>query len=177
MKRKILILLTLLSAGSLYAFDYASYKFKDLDEIVCKSKFYDPERTEGQSLLIPPPRIHLFEKLIRYPFKCDGQPIEYLLMVATRLPIEKIPSVNMCMQIESRNGEKIVVFIQDSISEYVQKEYELGQKIHLWASWLFVNSSDKKPYFVVNGIGPPEDAEQVASPEGGTYPKKVDTKT
>ena len=33
-------------------------------------------------------------------------------------------------------------------------EYELGDGIELWALWLFVNASDRKPYFIVNAIGP-----------------------
>ena len=153
MKKIMLILLVLLFAGNLQAFDFQSYKLRDLDEIINESNLYDPEKTEGQSLLIPPHRIHLYEKIIKYPFKCDGELIQFLLIMTTGVPKEKLPSVNTCMQIESRKGVKIGVFIQDSIAEYIEKEYELGQRIHLRCLWLFVNSSDKKPYFVVNAIG------------------------
>ncbi len=73
-----------------------------------------------------------------------------------------MPSINTCMQIESKKGERIGVFIQDSIAGYVEKEYGLGQEIHLWSLWLFVNASDKKPYFVINAIG---DAERGGPPD------------
>ena len=161
MKRMILILLAVLLAGNLYAFDYASYNLRDLDEIIAESKMYDPEQTSGQSLLIPPPRIHLYEKLVGYPFKCDGQPVVFILAMALNKTVDEMPSINSCMQIESKTGEKIGVFAQDSIAQYIEKEYHPGQKIHLWSLWLFVNSSDKKPYFVINAIG---DAEGPALP-------------
>jgi hypothetical protein len=149
----ILIWVALLYAGNLYAFDYVSYKPRDLDEIIGESKIYDPEKTTGQSLLTPPPRIHLYEKLVRYPFKCDTRPIVLMLAMAFNRKEDEMPLINTCMQIESKTGEKIGVFIQDSIAQYVEKEYDLGQKVHLWSMWLFVNSSDKKPYFVINAIG------------------------
>jgi hypothetical protein len=160
----ILILVALLLGGNVYAFDYASYKLRDLDEIVNESTMYDPEKTTGQSLLIPPPRIHLYEKLVRYPFKCDARPIVFMLAMALKRTEDEMPAINMCMQIESKNGKKIGVFIQDSVAGFVEKEYVLGQKIHLWSSWLFVNSSDKKPYFVINAIGE-GDAELGGAPD------------
>jgi len=162
MKWMILILPALVLSGNLYAFDYASYKLRDLDEIINESKMYDPEKTTGQSLLTPPHRIHLYEKLVRYPFKCEGSPIVLLLATALNRRVDKMPSISTCMQIESKAGEKIGVFIQDPIAQYVEKEYALGQNIHLWSLWLFVYSSEKKPYFVINAIGDPE---QAASPD------------
>ena len=159
MHRIMSILILLLSAGNLYAFDYQSYALRNLDEIVKESKSYDPEKTEGQSLLIPPPKIHLFERLVRYPFKCDdARPIAYLLALALGRTEDEMPSIKTCMVIESKSGEKVGVFIQDSIAHYVEEEYVLDQKIHLWSSWLFVNSSDHKPYFVINAIGENKDA-------------------
>jgi hypothetical protein len=162
MKAIISFLLVLFVSGSVSAFDYASYEPKDLDDIITASKAYDPEKTTGQSLLRPPPRVHLHEKLARYPFKCDTRPIVFMLALAMNRTIDEMPPMNTCMQIESKKGEKIGAFIQDSIAGYVEEEYAIGQKIHLWSLWLFVNSSDKKPFFVVNGIG---DAEQTAPPD------------
>jgi hypothetical protein len=156
MKRMILIFLPLMLAGNLYAFDYSSYELRDLDEIISESKMYEPEKTTGQSLLMPPRRIHLYEKLVRYPFKCDCRPIVFMLGMALNRTEDEMPLINTCMQIESKKGEKIGVFKQDSIAGYIEKEYGLGQEIHLWSLWLFVNASDKKPYFVINAIGNPE---------------------
>jgi len=49
MNKIILILILLLFAGNVCAFDYLSYKLRNLDEIINESKHYDPEKTEGQS--------------------------------------------------------------------------------------------------------------------------------
>ena len=54
MKGALLCLFVLLLSQNAFAFDYASYESKDLDDIVSASAAYDPEKTEGQSLLIPP---------------------------------------------------------------------------------------------------------------------------
>jgi len=159
MKKILLILLTIQLASSGYAFDYDSYKLRDLDEVINEAKAYDPEKTEGQSLLIPPHRIHLYERLVRYPFECDCRPIVVLLAMALSRTAAEMPSINTCMQIESKTGQKIGVFVQDSIAQYVEKEYALGQGIHLWSLWLFVNSSDKLPYFIINAIGPAKQAD------------------
>lgn len=164
MKKLIMILLAITITNNLYAFDYESYRLRDLDEIIIESKLYNPEETRGQALIIPPQKIHLYEKLVMYPFKCDCNFINGLLVMATGLTREKLPSVNTCMQIESKSGVKIGAFIQDSIAGYVEKEYEIGQKIHLWSLWLFVDASDEKPYFVINAIGE-ENAEPTAPPD------------
>jgi hypothetical protein len=156
MKRIFLFLFAVLIAGDLYAFDYASYELRDLDEVISQAKAYDPEKTTGQSVLMPPQRIHLYEKVARYPFKCESRPIVVMLAMAIKRKEQEMPPMNYCMQIQSKNGEKIAVVVQNSIADYVEKEYDLGQKIHLWSLWLFVNASDKKPYFVINAIGEAE---------------------
>lgn len=139
------------------------YESRDLDDIIDEAKRYDPDKTTGQSLLTPPPTIHLFERLVRYPFKCDdARPIALMLSMATNRTEQEMPAINNCMVIQSKSGEKIGLFIQDSIAGYVEKEYDLGQEIHLWSLWLFVNSSDKKPYFVINAIG---EAQQLRVPD------------
>lgn len=97
MKRITPILLALMITGNLYAFDYGSYKLRDLDEIIDESKLYDPEKTTGQSLLIPPHRIHLYEKLVRYPFECDCRPIVLMLAMALGRTEKEMPSINTCM--------------------------------------------------------------------------------
>jgi hypothetical protein len=162
MKRILFVLVVLLFVGNAYAFDYESYKLRDLDEVIGEAKAYDPEKTTGQSLLVPPHRIHFYEKIAGYPFKCEASPVVLMLAMAMNRTEQEMPAISNCMQIQSKSGEKIGVFIQDSIAGYVEKEYSLGQKIHLWSLWLFVNSSDKKPYFVINAIG---DAEPLRAPD------------
>jgi hypothetical protein len=162
MKGVLLSVVALLFAGNVWAFDYASYKARDLDDVIKEARAYDPEKTTGQSLLTPPHRIHLYEKIARHPFKCDTAPISLMLAMAMNRSEQEMPALNNCMQIQSKSGEKIGVFIQESIAGFVEKEYDLGQEIHLWSLWLFVNSSDKKPYFVINAIG---DAEPVRAPD------------
>jgi hypothetical protein len=57
------------------------------------------------------------------------------------------------------------LWLQDSFAQLVSEEYRLGEEIELWALWLFVNASDRKPYFVVNAIGPSEEPEH-ENPDG-----------
>ena len=57
------------------------------------------------------------------------------------------------MSIETTNGHILGLYIQDSIAGFIKEEYEIGDKMHLWTMWIFVNSSDNKPYFLINAIG------------------------
>jgi hypothetical protein len=150
------LLLFALCVVNAHAFDYATYELRDLDQVIRESKVHGHNEVEGQRVMIPPPRIHLYETVAKYPFKCDGTPTTWMLAMALNRTIEEMPFISNCMLIESRNGEKIAAFIQDSIAPFVEKEYRIGDKIHLWSVLLFVNSSDKKPYFVVHGIGEAE---------------------
>lgn len=149
---KHLIIFTLLYAGNIWAFDYSSYELRDAEEIYQESKNYDPDEKEGQSVLTPALRIHLYEKIYRFPEKCDAFLATSILKVGG-IPKDSIPPINYCMSIETSKGNKIGLYVQDSIARFVEEEYEIGDKMHLWTLWIFVNSSDKKPYFVVNAIG------------------------
>lgn len=153
MKNTILTITLVLSVNSFAnEFNYSAYELKDADVIFEESKLYDPEETEGQSVLLPSPKLHLIEKIVKFPYKCDTTLVP-IVLVTIGVPKENVPPINYCMTIETTKGEKLGLYIQDSIAKYVNEEYEIGSKIHLWVMWLFVNSSDRKPYFLVNSIG------------------------
>ncbi len=124
----------------------------DVDQIMIDSKQYLGDYEDGQSIPSPIPKVHLYEKIHGFPFQCDASLVGHIL-TATGVPGDSIPQINYCMSIESSTGAVFNLYIQDSIASYVEEEYKQGSKIHLYAMWIFVNISDKKPYFLVNGIG------------------------
>lgn len=125
----------------------------DLDDVIEESKQYsDHGQVSGQAVLTRPPKIHLFESLKTYPWECDASfATDYIALLG--VPRDQIPSISYCIRVKSKKGIIIKMYIQDSISKFVRKEYRIGDNIHLWTRWIFVNHSDKKPYFVVNAIG------------------------
>jgi len=148
----IFVALTISLTSQAEDFNYSSYKNTPLAEILEESKLYDPEKKEGQSILMPSPKIHLFEMLSMFPKKCDTfLPIFVLNTIG--IPTGSLPPINYCMSIKTEDNVYVNLYIQDSIAGFVAEEYKLGDKIHLNVMWLFVNSSDKKPYFLVNGLG------------------------
>lgn len=133
------------------AFDYASYQPADIDELIEQSRGYTPEETEGQTLFTSPRKVRLVAELHAYPWPCpDLLPHTLLKTIGVAEP----PPMARCMQLRSSGGGVVLLWIQESIAEFVEEEYALGDPIEVRALWLFVNGSDKKPYFVVNGIGP-----------------------
>ena len=159
-----LAILTALLAGGLASpsFDYASYERKSVEELLERSKSFDPDKTEGQSLLMPPKRVHLSAQLVSHPKPCDDF-LPKLLLKTTG--VSDPPEMGHCMQLGAQDGTKINLWVQGTIAPYVKDEYEIGDTVEVWALWLFVNSSDRKPYFIVNAIGPRDDV-PVASGNG-----------
>lgn len=146
------LILLLLFAGNSTAFDESAYKPMDVDQIMIDSKRYLGDYEVGQSIPSPIPKVRLNEKIYRFPYQCDASLVGQIL-TATGVPRDSIPQINHCMSIESSTGAVFDLYIQDSIASYVEEEYKPGSEIHLYAMWIFVNISDKKPYFLVNGIG------------------------
>ena len=156
----------LLVAGASPAFDKSEYLLKDVDQIMTESKRYLGDYTEGQSIPQPIPKLRLYEKVYRFPSSCDAELVIQILQV-TGIPEDSIPPINHCMSIESAKGEIFHLYVQDSIARYIEEEYEIGDRIYLWVMWIFVNISDKKPYFLVNGLG--DDTSTANMRSGGTH--------
>ena len=137
-------------------FVYASYASADIDDLVEQSRSFTPEENTGQTVLTPPKKVHLIAHLESYPKACPEQlPVLLLKTVGIQDP----PPMGRCMQLRSKSGVVVNTWIQESISDFVEEEYALGDSIEVRALWLFVNGSNKKPYFLVNSIGPGDEPE------------------
>jgi hypothetical protein len=152
----LLLALLFSSASADVEFNHASYTSADIDELVEQSRHYTPEETTGQTLLTPPIKVHLLAQVESYPEPCPDE-LPHILLKTVRVPDP--PPMGRCMQLRSKTGSVVNTWIQESISDFVREEYALGEPIEVRALWLFVNGSDKKPYFVINGIGPSDEPE------------------
>jgi hypothetical protein len=152
----LLLALLFSSASAEGEFNYASYTSADIDELVEQSRHFTPGETTGQTLLTPPKKVHLLAQVESYPKPCPDE-LPHILLKTVR--VLDPPPMGRCMQLRSQSGSIINAWIQESISDFVREEYALGDPIEVRALWLFVNGSDKKPYFVINGIGPSDEPE------------------
>ena len=158
-------LLTLLLAISNWpaeSFDYGRYVDSSLDALIERALAFDIHES-GQSVLTPTKPVHLHAPLLSFPKPC---PDELPLLLLRTTGASKSPPMKWCMQVKSESGQPINMWVQDSVAPFIKEEYELGDEIELWAIWLFVNASDRKPYFVVNSIGPSN--ESSPNDTGGT---------
>jgi hypothetical protein len=156
----VLVFLAALS-GQASSFDYARYDASDVDALIERAAAFDIHES-GQSVLTPPLAVHLHAAIVSIPQACpDELPNMFLRVVGVPDP----PSMKWCMRVKGKSGETVNLWLQDSFAQLVSEEYRLGGEIELWALWLFVNASDRKPYFVVNAIGPSEEREQ-KNPDG-----------
>ena len=152
------VVLMLSPAASAAAFDYGRYEDSSVEELIERASEFDIHES-GQSVVTPPQPVHLYTALQRYPQPCSGE-LPTLLLRA--IGISEAPQMNWCMTVRGESGQTVNLWVQDSFAPRIREEYELGGGIELWALWLFVNASDRKPYFIVNAIGaakePPSDS-------------------
>lgn len=145
----VLALLAALS-GQAPSFNYARYEASDVDALIERAEAFDVHES-GQSVLTPPLAVHLRAAIVSFPQPCpDELPTMFLRVVRVADP----PSMKWCMRVKGKSGQTVNLWVQDSFAHFVAEEYRLGEEIELWALWLFVNATDRKPYFVVNAIGP-----------------------
>lgn len=134
------------------AFDFARYESSSVEALIERSAAFDVHES-GQSVLTPPQPVHLRAAVHSYPKACSDE----LPAIAMRtVGIAEPPSMKWCMTVKGAKGSLVNFWVQDSLAHFIEEEYELGDEIELWALWLFVNASDRKPYFVLNAIGPAE---------------------
>jgi len=145
-----LVLLTL--GASAPAFNYARYEASSVDELLERAAAFDIHET-GQSILTPPRPVHIRAPIASYPQACpDDMPAMLLRAVGVKEP----PAMKWCMTVQGTSGQRVNLWVQDSFAPRIAEEYKLGDEIEVWALWLFVNATDRKPYFVVNAIGEAE---------------------
>lgn len=150
-----LLLLAALS-GQEPSFDYARYEASDVEALIKRAAAFDVHES-GQSLLTPPLAVHLRAAIVSFPKACPDE-LPAMLLRAVKVPDP--PSMKWCMRVKGKSGETVNLWVQDAFAHAVSEEYGLGDEIELWALWLFVNASDRKPYLVVNAIGPASEAGQ-----------------
>jgi hypothetical protein len=132
------------------AFDYARYENSSVEALMERAAAFDVHES-GQSVLTPPQPVHLRAAVHSYPKAC---PDELPAIAMRTVGISEPPSMKWCMTVKGEKGSLVNLWVQDSFAHFIAEEYELGDEIELWALWLFVNASDRKPYFVLNAIGP-----------------------
>ena len=135
--------------GSPPAFDHTRYEESSVDALLERAAAFDIHES-GQSVLTPPLPVHIRAPIVTYPQECpDDMPTMFLRVVGVKEP----PAMKWCMAVQGASGQRVNMWVQDSFAPSIVEEYELGDEIELWALWLFVNATDRKPYFVVNAIG------------------------
>ena len=146
--------------GRAAAFDYARYEESSVETLVERAAAFDIHES-GQSVLTPPRPVHLRAWVHSYPEPC---PDDLPALLMRTVGIAEPPPMKWCMTVKGEKGSLVNVWVQDSFAHFIAEEYRSGEEIELWALWLFVNASDRKPYFVANAIGPAA----IASPADGT---------
>lgn len=160
-------LLTITAAPSDGAdFDFDRYEDTTLEAILQRTRAFD-HHDDGQSVLTPPLSLHFKARIESMPKACpDKLPLMYMRAVG----VVEQPSMKWCMGLRGAGDVVVSAWVQDSVAPFVAQEYQLGDELELWAVWLFVNASDRKPYFVVNAIGPGGRTPGIVAPVAGPLP-------
>jgi len=145
------VLLIILYSGFSYGFDYAAYEKETLDGIISKSNVVLDSHVgdEGVDIINPVLPFALHETLEKMPYNCDSNGlVSFMSMIG--FDKEKIPPANHCVKIKSKSGVSVTFYVQDTLVEYIRNECKTGEKIQIWAIWVFSNGFDRLPRLLMN---------------------------
>ncbi len=129
------------------AFDFASYQPTDLDIVL-----QTPEPLQVDYLIHPiPERLRLRETLTRHAAPCDTVWLKRHLIAGGgengKKFVENV-AMTQCIEVTTRQGVKVTLFIQDVLTPYLQEEVPLGKTVELYA--IYVYSHRGSPKILVN---------------------------
>ena len=118
---------TLVLAAAAQAFDYASYKPGDLDEILAI-----PRPKSGVDVMISFQKFALKVTLESYAEKCAVADVLKLLITMSRdmYPAGFVNTLSQskCIKVKSPKGSTVAVAIQDRVADFLPKRSHWGQK-------------------------------------------------
>jgi peptidase M23-like protein len=143
-----------------YGFDYGRYEAADLDALLAR------KRPQSGLDLYAASALKLTVTLASYAAPCQtGLLRKSMTMAGVSFP--EGTQITRCINVRSAKGKPLRMFIQDAVSDVLQKEVPLGRSVTLFAVHLFTTSEG--PGLLVNefsaGDGPPPS--QAAIPSCG----------
>lgn len=154
--KAMIFLLTLMATQHAFAFDKSRYVSSTLDDLISRSqKMIDEhQHTGGIELMLPPNSYTIETTLEKMPFPCDSMflkvALKSLKYYPTDAPDDSLPAINTCIIVKSAAGVSVISFIQDSVAKYIPEELNIGDKITLYAIWLYSADEDKLPRLLTN---------------------------
>ena len=122
------------------------YILSDIDKVVEQDSLED----EGGLKIWPGPRkLKLNVILDAFPEVCDTQFLARSLGMVG-MSLEALPPITTCIKFKSEKGHVFNAFIQDRVGEFLPKEVKLGQKISIYAAYIYFNDITKNPGLAVN---------------------------
>ncbi|MEH2612845.1 murein DD-endopeptidase MepM/ murein hydrolase activator NlpD [Bradyrhizobium sp. AZCC 1693] len=140
----------MLLAADAAAFDYDRYKPADIDVISARKP------PSGMGVDVFPVQSYRFE--VTLAAQATPCAINFLkwAMVTSGIPkdfLERAP-ISRCIQVKSAKGKLFTMYVQDVLTEHLEKEVPLGGKLTLYAALIYFDQ--KGPGIVVNEFsGPP----------------------
>jgi len=126
-------ILLLLPPGAIAGFDPARYEAADLDIISARKP------PMGNGVDIFPMRTYRFEvTLVTQATPCKTNFLRWAMQTSgiKKSEVESIP-VSRCIKVKSPKGKVLSVFIQDVLSESLEKEVPLNGKLTLYATLIY----------------------------------------
>ena len=127
------ILLLFLPAAATAAFDPTRYEAADLDVIAARKP------PIGNGVDVYPMRTYRFEvTLVAQAMPCKTNFLKWAMQTSgiEKSQVESIP-VSSCIKVKSPKGKVLSVFVQDALSESLQKEVPLNGKLTLYATLIY----------------------------------------
>jgi murein DD-endopeptidase MepM/ murein hydrolase activator NlpD len=133
------------------AFDYDQYKPADLDAIS------DRKPPLGMGVDVYPVQRYRFEVTLAEQAKPCATKFLKWAMATSGIPkefVEKVP-VSRCIQVKSAKGKLFRMFVQDVLTDHLEKEVPVEGKLTLYAAVVYFDQ--KGPGILVNEFTAPQD--------------------
>ncbi len=134
------------------AFDFDSYRDESMTDLLERAREVAATHAHdgGVEIIFPLTKLHLYEELAEPPYACDSNHLITYLGVMGVGTDRDLPPINTCIKIRAETGELVELFAQDQVARYIPEEVPIGEKMHLYAIWVYVNNDDSLPYLLLN---------------------------
>jgi len=137
-----------------FGFNYEAYVQESMTNLLERAQqaVETHDHTGGVEIILPVTKLHLYEELAKQPFECNTDSLFKFLQIMGLGKKDRLPPINTCIAVKASSGENVIFFVQDQVADFIPKKVKVGQKLHLYAIWVYVSDNDKLPYLLLNGF-------------------------
>lgn len=137
-----------------FAFDTRQYVEVSLEALLEKSvEALANNEYENNILYIPQPnKYSVRARVHQMPYTCEPQNLVTALKVLKYIPEDAgndaLPPITHCIDLITASDQVVTSYLQDEVKKHVFNEVKVGDKITLFAIWLYARGENQLPQII-----------------------------